>query len=237
MSGRFWAIIGTAIHKVLEHEGEHEFIEESVSHDIEGITVTGRIDNYNMKDGIISDYKSVSVWKIKIADYDDWYKQGMIYAWLLTSQGFSVNKCRFIALIKDHSKREAKRDYLYPQKPIAVYEFAVTHERLMEIEAFIRGKISEYKLLKQLPDDGIPPCSPAERWEKPAKYAVKKDGQKKAVRLFDTLDEAETLAGKLGAGHFVERREGESARCAEYCVCCQFCDFYREHAQDKGESA
>jgi len=229
VADRFWAIIGTAVHSVLEDEGKDDFTEEFVSHDTDGITVTGRIDNYNMRTGVISDYKSVSVWKIKFQNFDDWRKQGMIYAWLLKKNGFEVKTCRFIALIKDHSKRDAKRDLSYPQKPMYVYEFAVTEEGLAEIEAFIKERVALYNQCRDKVDDDIPPCSADERWEKPTKYAVKKEGRKTAVRVFDTLEEAEKMAADLGKGHSVEIRAGESTRCLEYCSCCEFCNFYRDN--------
>jgi len=237
VADRFWAIIGTAIHNVLEHEGENEFAEEFMSHDVDGITVTGRIDNYNMRDEIISDYKSVSVWKIKFQDFEDWERQGMIYAWLLIKNGFKVKTCRFVSLIKDHSKRDAKRDSSYPQKPMHVYEFAVTQERLEKIEAFVKAKIAEYKQHREMADDEIPPCTAKERWEKPTKYAVKKEGRKTAVRVMDTMAEAEKLSGDLGKGHYVETRPGESIRCQDYCSCCEFCNFYRDNVAAAEEEA
>jgi len=229
VADRFWAIIGTAVHSVLEDEGADEFAEEFISHEVDGVIVTGRIDNYNMRTGIISDYKSVSVWKIKFQDFDDWKKQGLIYAWLLHKNGFEVKKCQFIALLKDHSKRDAKRDSAYPQKPMYVYEFNVTPERLEEIEAFIKENIAEYKRCKEMADDDIPPCSAEQRWEKPTKYAVRKEGRKSAIRVFDNADEAEKMVADLGSGHYVEKRPGESVRCSEYCSCCDFCNFYRDN--------
>jgi hypothetical protein len=236
VSDRFWAIIGTAVHSVLEDEGKDEFTEEFISHELDGIIVTGRIDNYNMRTGVISDYKSVSVWKIKFKNFEDWRLQGLIYAWLLWKNGFEVKKCQFIALIKDHSKRDAKRDPFYPQNPMYVYEFDVTPERLEEIEAFIKANIAEYKRCRELADDDIPPCSAEQRWEKPTKYAVKKEGRKTAIRVLDNADEAEKMVADLGNGHYVEKRPGESVRCAEYCSCCGFCNFYRNNVATMEES-
>jgi len=235
------AIIGTAVHKVLEHEGENEFAEEFVSQELDGITVTGRIDNYDMHKGIVSDYKSVKAWKIIFNDFEDWRKQGLIYAWLLIKNGFEVKTCRFIALIKDHSKREARRDSSYPQNPVFVYEFAVTPEALEEIEAFIKEKIADYKRYRDVADDDIPPCTPKERWDKPTKYAVKKGANKRAFRVLDTKEEAEKMAADKGSDYFVEVRPGESTRCAEYCSCCDFCNFYRDNVAnavaDEAEAA
>jgi hypothetical protein len=224
------------VHKILEGEGANEFSEEYMSSELDGIIVTGRIDNYNMKEGIISDFKTCSIWKIKSQSFDDWRKQGLIYAWLLLKNGFEVKTCRFIAMIKDHSKRDAKRDSSYPLCPIYVYEFPVTKMDLDEIETFIRGKVAVYKQYQETADDDIPPCTPDERWAKPTKYAVMKTGNKRAVRVMDTQEEAEKLAADLGKNHYTETRPGESTRCMDYCSCCEFCNFFRDNvAAAKGQ--
>jgi hypothetical protein len=228
VADRFWAIIGTAVHSVLEDEGKDEFAEEFLSYELDGVIVTGRIDNYNMRTAVISDYKSVSVWKVKFKDFEDWRRQGLIYAWLLHKNGFEVKTCRFIALIKDHSKRDAKHDSAYPQMPMYVHEFNVTQEGLEEIETFIKENIAEYKRCREIADDDIPPCSPEQRWEKPTKYAVMKGTNKRAYRVMDTPEEAEKMVADMGTGYSVEIHPGESVRCMDYCSCCGFCNFYRD---------
>jgi hypothetical protein len=140
-----------------------------------------------------------------------------------------VSKCRFIALLKDHSKTDALRDSQYPKDPVYVYEFPVTAQALFKIGMFIRGKVNEYQRCVALNDDAIPPCTPEERWDRPPKYAVMKQGSKRAVRLFDAREEAVQLAGAKGAGHYVVSRKGESIRCRSYCLCRNFCNFYREN--------
>jgi hypothetical protein len=133
----------------------------------------------------------------------------------------------FIALLKDHSKTEASRDRQYPQNPVFVYEFSVTQAELFKIGTFIRNKANEYEKYLTVADDDIPPCSPQERWDRPSKFAVKKEGRQKAVKLFDVKEEAEQRAEELGTGHFVEHRVGESVKCQNYCLCCGYCDYYQ----------
>jgi hypothetical protein len=107
---------------------------------------------------------------------------------------------------------------------------------LEEIETFIREKITVYKQYQEAADDDIPPCSPDERWAKPTKYAVMKTGNKRAVRVMDTQEEAEKLAADLGKNHYMEIRPGESTRCMDYCSCCEFCNFFRDNiAAAKGQ--
>jgi hypothetical protein len=236
VSDRIWALWGTAVHSFLEHEGEDEFTEQEISYGVGGITITGRIDNYNMATGTICDYKTASVNKVKFHDFSDWYSQGMIYAWLLARNNFPVNRGRFIALLKDHSKSEARRDYRYPAKPTYVYEFNVTPEKLFNIGIFIRNKVREYETYKKLADDDIPPCLPEQRWDRPSVFAVRKEGRKTAVRLFDIEEEADKKAAELGVGHFVKKRPGESVKCRSYCLCSEFCNFYRQQVKPGEET-
>jgi len=229
VSDRIWAIFGSAVHLVLESEGEDTFPEQEMSYQVADIKVTGKIDNYDMKHGLIDDYKTASVTKVMFGDFTDWYLQGMIYAWLLRKNGFKAERCRFIALLKDHSKTEALRDSQYPKEPVYVYEFSVTAQRLFKIGIFIKDKIAEYLRCQQLLDKDIPPCTPEERWDRPPKYAVMKNGAKRAVRLFDTQIEADQLAGAKGDSYYVVARKGESIRCQSYCICRKFCNFYLEN--------
>jgi hypothetical protein len=221
----------------MESEGDHDFTEEQIAYKVGGITVTGTIDNYDMEHGVICDYKTASVNKIRFNDFNDWHTQGMIYAWLLTRNKFPVTKCRFIALLKDHSKTEAMRDSQYPADPVFIYEFPVTAQGLFKIGLLIKNKVSEYQQSTSVPDDEILPCTPAERWDKQPKFAVMKKGMKRAVRLFDKEKEAEHLANEKGDGHYVEFRQGESVRCRSYCLCRRFCNFYKNNAAKAVDTA
>jgi hypothetical protein len=184
-----------------------------------------------MESGTICDYKTASIYKVKFNDFNDWYLQGMIYAWLLTRNNFPVRKCRFIAMLKDHSKTEAARDHQYPKRPVFVYEFPVTAEKLFKIGAFIRMKVTSYEHNMSLSDNDIPPCLPEERWDRATVFAVKREGRKTAVKLFNDEALANEKAAELGAGHFVEYRPGESVKCQSYCLCCEFCNYYNENVK------
>jgi hypothetical protein len=152
----------------------------------------------------------------------------MIYAWLLAKNKFPVKRCRFIALLKDHSKTDALRERDYPPDPVFIYEFPVTTMNLFKIEMFLKGKVREYKHCIALKDDAIPPCTSEERWERPPKFAVMKTGQKRAVRLFDKREDADLFIQTKGENHYVEFRRGDSIRCRSFCLCKSFCNFYRE---------
>jgi hypothetical protein len=71
VSDRIWAIWGSTVHSLLEHEGVNDFTEQEIFYKVDGITVTGHIDNYNMATGTTAGYKTASVNKVKFNDFSD----------------------------------------------------------------------------------------------------------------------------------------------------------------------
>jgi hypothetical protein len=233
-----WATFGTAFHSIMEKQEDDAFKEEAFSVPVGSWKVTGRVDRYDLQNEILEDWKTASVWKVIYSDFKDWKAQGLTYAWLMKQNGLNVKKCRFVALLKDHSKTEAKRKSDYPQKPVFIYEFDVTEKDLEETEKRIKAKIESVTAAYKLGDDDILPCTDEERWATSTKYAVMKEGRKTAVKVCNSMDEAQALL--TSADYRVEIRPGESKKCADYCPCAEFCNFYHENVkkpEDAGASA
>ena len=228
-----WAVWGTAVHALLESQPDNNFHEEYFKVPVSNSFVTGQVDSYDMENGVINDWKTASVWKVQFNDFKDWRAQGLTYAWLLQQSGLEVKKCRFVALLKDHSKTKAKTDSSYPQSPVFIYEFDVTAADMEETAARILAKVQEIESAYELDDDAIEPCSAEERWADGEKWAVMKNGRKSAVKVFDNQLDADAMAGELGNSHYVEHRPAISRKCGDYCKCKEFCNFYK--AMNKGE--
>ena len=223
-----WAVWGTAVHALLESQPDNNFHEEYFKVPVSNSYVTGQVDSYDMENAVINDWKTASVWKVQFNDFKDWRAQGLTYAWLLQQQGLEVKRCRFIALLKDHSKTKAKTDSSYPQSPVFTYEFEVTPEDMEETKARILSKVQEIENAYKLDDDAIEPCSDEERWADGEKWAVMKNGRKSAIKLFDNQQDADAMAGELGNAHYVEHRPAVSRKCGEYCSCKDFCSYYKK---------
>lgn len=237
VSNRIWSLFGTAVHSLLERESPDTFVEERFEKQIGTYKVTGRLDCYDMKNKIIFDYKTATVWKYKFQDFDDWKFQGLVYAWLLKQQGLEVKECRFVAMFKDFSKTKAKIESDYPNSPVYIYRFDVTEQGLEEIEEKIVAKVTELQMSEKLSDDELPLCSDEERWAKPTTYAVMKKGRKSAVRVFETKDLAECFLKSCDESHYIEERKGSDGKCDGYCACCEFCSYWKEHYQQVQEIA
>ena len=229
-SDEVWAVFGTAVHAILEHQKDDAFKEESFEVSVFDYKVTGKIDRYDMAHETIEDWKTASVWKVIYHDFEDWKRQGYTYAWLLRQNGLNVRHIRFIALLKDHSKSEAKKRADYPQEPVYIYEFDVNEEELTHTEAAIKEKVLDVISQSEKKDDEITPCTENERWSTPKKYAVMKEGRKTALKVCETEDEANSFIEEQEKDKdklSVEERPGQDKKCSDYCPCAAFCSYYK----------
>ena len=232
-SDEVWAVFGTAVHEILEHQEDEAFKEESFSVPVwEGSEwkITGKVDRYDMKNETIEDWKTASVWKVIYKDFEDWRMQGLIYAWLLKQSGLNVRHIRFVALLKDFSKTEAKKNADYPQSPVYIYEYDVNDNWLVDAEMRAHNKAMSVIENWETKDDEIEPCTPEERWATPTKYAVMKEGRKTAVKVCATQEEAEDFIEDLEKDkdkHSIEVRPGVDKKCSDYCPCAEFCSYFK----------
>lgn len=232
-----WLIFGTAVHKVLEEHDKTDMAEIKFEQEIfKGVVLSGKIDLYNKTDYAIEDYKTASVWKVKFADFEDWKKQGLIYAWLAMQEGFLVKKIKFHALLKDWTARELRLAKLkgdfYPETSIWTWEHDITINDLKDIENFIFLKLEEILIAEKMQDDELPLCTDEERWYSGDTFAVIKKGGARALRVLDNMEDAENYLKNKG-GDYIEKRVGENKRCKDYCDVCKFCNFYKEEVESK----
>lgn len=151
-------IFGSAVHKILELETDESKAEIRLEANVGDNVLSGRIDILDKENGVIEDYKTTSVYKIISEKYDDWKKQGLMYAWLAWKNGIMIDTVKFHALIKDWKKRESKYKKNYPESAFKTIEFKVTSIELREIEQWIVEKFEKLKT------DDPDVCSKDERW-------------------------------------------------------------------------
>ena len=221
------ALFGTAVHQVLEQNApvlESDILTEcSVEAQFGDNTLTGRIDLLNLQTLSIEDYKTCSVSKVMHEDFDDWYKQGMEYAYLVfKTRGIILKHLKFYALMKDWSKLKSAVTSNYPSSPIYVWSYDIQDSDYDYIERFIKNKLAE---LSKYAEEEPPMCSDEERWYTGTKYAVyKKAGDARAAYVADTEDDAHNyISNKCNGAGEIEVRKGEYLKCKYYCNCSKFC--------------
>lgn len=225
-------ILGTATHNLIEKFDKTGFAEIYLKEEIrDDYFLTGKCDLYDEVNFALVDYKTANVWKIKFSDFDDWRRQGLIYAWLLIKKGHYVERIRFHALLKDWTAREKRladmKGEFYPESQVYTYELKITSTDLIEIEKFIRSKFDELIEAEKLSDDDLLDCGKKDTWYTGDKFAVYGSNKNKAMRVFDTYEEANDYLNNKGGIEIVARK-GEYRKCQDYCECCKFCKYYKE---------
>lgn len=231
VSEMVWAIFGSAVHKILEQSEEtaDQLKENWLSVEVQnGYELSGIFDLYDDATGTVTDYKTATVWKFIYKEFDDWRTQCLAYVWLLRKIGFNARRGEIVGMLKDHSKTKAKTDHTYPQQPVQRIGWNFTDKDLEGFESWLKAKFAEIEQAEKLSDDDLPLCSDVERWHKPDKYAVMKEGRKTAVKLYDSEEEANARVEQEGNGFYVEHRKGEDSKCLNYCSACEFCSHYKE---------
>ena len=242
-----WMIFGIAVHSVIESakEDEGQFKEEKLKVDLgkyweelKGYYLSGRSDMIDLLKKKITDWKTCSAWKVIYKDFEDWRREMLIYAWMVKDIGFNIDEAEAVAFIKDHNKTKSKIDRTYPPLPIWVENFDFSEKEFEEIKEFVYNKFMELKKYENAKDEELPMCSLEERWNTGNKYAVKKNNNKTAVRVFETLEEAgkylETVQkNNVKDNYWIEKREGVDKKCLDYCSCCHFCPYYKEKYEGK----
>ena len=235
VSDMVWSIFGTAIHGVLEHgKDDNHIVEERLHTTFDGWRISGAIDLQIVtgQDTIsIRDYKTTSAWAV-MNEKIEWEQQLNIYAWLVeTCKLKIVDSIGIVAIIRDWSRREAAKNPDYPQSPVK--EIPINLWPYQQREDFISERISKHSECEfhMETDEELPPCTPEEMWEKPTTYALKKKGGARAIKVYETQEEAEAaLDPKV---HEIEVRLGSRTRCESFCPVNNYCQQWRDYQESR----
>ena len=220
VSEHIWSLMGQSIHSILERANKTGIAERRLSMECNGWQISGGMDLVH-DDGILTDYKMTSVWKIIKGIDDEWEKQLNLYAVLLRQHGHQVKRLQVVTILRDWSKMKASLEADYPQAQVVNIEIPLWPEGVA-IE-FMKERVI---LHQQASLENLPLCTPAERWQREDVFAVMKIGRKSAVKLYDNENEALKHIEGLSDLSLV-KRPGLSVRCREYCSVSQFCKQYQ----------
>lgn len=225
-----WMLFGTVTHYALEtgiELKENEYVEEHLEYTFDnGYTLSGIVDHIY---DYIDDYKTTSVWTIIYGSNNDhWKKQLQMGAYLFYKKtGKWMNKGRIIAILKDWNKKDVIKEN-YPKLPVEVIEFDLGTPE--EIEKWILDRFETIRIIEKLSDMNLPMCSEEERFNKGDTYAIKKIGNKTALKVHKTREEAVehlmNLNEKYPGMYILEERPGEDVKCLNYCSCNKQCPYY-----------
>ena len=231
-----WSLMGSALHVVAERgQTENHITEERLTVEIDKVTLSGAIDLQHIVGGVceITDYKFTSVWSI-MNDKPEWVTQQNIYAWMVRKvKNIDVRAVKICALLRDWNRRDVGKEG-YPPAPIQVVELPLWP--FEKTEAYVKERIALHQQAKFLADmeDELPFCTDEDRWVRGDKWAVKREGRKTAIRVFENENEATELAKKENG--YVEYRRGEAIRCTgNYCSVAKWCSQYQQEINSGDE--
>ena len=255
-SESIWALMGSAIHSVIERASSHElgynFIpEKQMSIKISGysygeIELTGTsdiIEKFDDTDStgqvILHDIKNIFVWVAKLGKnssaYKKWVLQLNIYRYLIYKcLNYDVVQIFVHAFIRDWNRNRSEYMPGYPEYPSETFDIPVYS--FDSIEKYIRSRVDLHFIAEQkyLAGEEIPVCEPDDRWMRPEVWKIKKHGAKRSLKNFVIKDDADALNARV----FFEEKsksepkltieviEGEDVRCVNYCAVNMYCKYY-----------
>jgi hypothetical protein len=214
---RLWAAVGSLMHTLLEGHGKNlagHQAERTLETEVEGMKVTGTFDLF-VEDGTVSDYKFVSVWSTMDGLKPEWEQQLNLYAELLRRAGERVDRLQIVVIYRDWSKGKAN-DPSYPSSQVRIYNVP-----LWEPARAIAFLLERVRMHVDAQHGGETFCTPEERWARAPKFALMKQGNKKATKLYDSETEAAEAAAN-GKNLYVQPRPGAQVRCESYCAVARF---------------
>lgn len=218
---RIWALLGSAVHAIIERAGAGDadtLSEVTLTTNVDGHTIKGTFDNLTISSAEMCDFKVTTVWKVVGGGVPpEWEAQTNIYRWMLyREKGIVINSIAIIAILRDWSKREADKRADYPQAQavrleVPLWDFA-------DVERFVHERIALHTM------NPPPACTDEDIWAKPSKWAVMKKGRQSAVKLCDSEADARAyMASNSVPGGYIEYRAGTATRCESYCPVSAFC--------------
>lgn len=236
-SKMLFSLDGTLMHLLLERASDidsDDIIEQTLSSNEFKLRLVGTPDL--ISEGVLYDYKNTSVFHIKglLQDKEvkeEWLWQLNIYRYMFGCE--KIKGIKIIAVARDWRQNEYDRmkEDGYPEKVttfdipvLSEKEIKTEIERRMELHYNERNGIDHYE------------CTDEERWATPIVYAVKKAGNKRAIKLHDNLEDAQkhynTLSdkadGKKGEAYLIEERPARFNRCEGYCNVAPFCEQFKK---------
>lgn len=198
--------------------------EQRATKEFMGWKVTGKFDL--VIDGQVQDFKTTSMWTyIKQNNADKYVLQGSIYRWL--NPDLITDDVMFIHYIfTDNVNRPDA-----PETRVLSQPFVLKSKE--ETESYIRRKLTLLDKYWDKEEAELPYCTDEELWREEPKWKVySSNDSKRALKVFDTLAEANSFVLEKGKG-IVKEVKGQ-ARACNYCPAFAICS-QKDFLVERGE--
>jgi hypothetical protein len=227
VSDRTWAVWGSAVHAICEYanmSNSDVLVEKRFHKDYGSHSVSGQVDVYDIKNNIIYDIKTVGAFALSYGIKPAWTNQLNVLADLMKNDGWKVSGLAIVAFSKDFNEKNVKPGSTYPEGALKVIH-DIPYWPASETRWYIDKRLQRHFFDEHM-------CDREERWQSERKVAVMKKKKVRAVKLFDTEDDANDfiIIQKDQEDLYIEDRPGFNMRCSKYCNVKRFCPQYtKEH--------
>ena len=247
VSDSLWALVGRALHHVVERGAMDDHVaEQRLFADVGGWRLSGAIDLQQIGGDrvVIGDYKFTSAWAAT-NDKPEWERQLNVYSWLARqAKQLETERLEVYALIRDWNRRDAKIKSGYPRAPILTVPIKLWTAD--EQDAYVRDRIRRHQEAWAAHEWGeqLPLCNEEERWVRRSQWAVESPGRARAVRVFDTEEAAIAFVANGDTDGddqtvrtlSVVHRAGQPVRCLSFCPCAKFCTQHQAYLKTIGKA-
>jgi hypothetical protein len=229
---RIWALFGSAVHHILEQSQTEARVEERLFVDFEGWVISGQFDRLLVEEKVLQDWKVTTAYKVQ-SSHAGWERQLNVLRWLCAQNGIEVDKLQVVAIIRDWQASRASADGTYPVANVAVIHLPVWD--LTITEEYIRERIHAHQDARA---GDLPLCTDEERWYSGGKFALIKPGNKRALKVLDTREEAlAALAESKAPSLTIEERPGRYVRCENYCEAAPWCEQWQSYLKEQADAS
>jgi hypothetical protein len=222
VSDRVKALLGTAVHHVIERGAPKDSLaEERLYHEVGGWSVSGQFDLIVGK--TLYDYKVTSVYSYSTPK-TEWEQQLNLLRLLASLHAASTNDDRYrveqlsiIAIYRDFMSRRVSADY----PPAEIVEIPIKVWDNQTAVEFMVDRVRAHQ------DPDPPPCTDEERWATKEVFALMKKGRKSAIKLYETKDEADDAC--VNKDQYVEHRPRSYRRCESFCSVAYGCPHHNSN--------
>jgi len=229
VADRIWSLMGQVLHGVLERADDEAVTEKRLFIERHGWIISGAFDRLLLEGQALQDYKSTSTYALKDGPKPGWVAQLNIYALMIREDmDATVNRLQVVVVFRDWQKSKAKHaPDLYPQSPVGVFDIPMWTAE--QTEAYITERLMAHGHAQHQ----LPECTAEERWARPPVYALWKDGNVKATKLFNDLSDAERamMEAKVKNGkaeYRIETIAEQNVRCEDFCPAAPHCEQWRK---------
>jgi len=221
-SDRIYALVGQAVHSILERAEPSAIVEKRLYMDVLGWKVGGQFDRMTLRQVTLQDFKMCSVWEVIYGLKPERIAQLNVLAELCHQNGFTdIRKIEIVAIFRDWMKSKAKFDKGYPQSQVQRISVPLWDK------ATRLAYITERVRLHQEAEKGrVIDCTASERWASDDTWAVIKGNNKRAAKVFRSEDDAKEWIGDR-SGFNIQFRKGVSKRCEDYCAVSKWCTQFK----------